>query len=406
MVPRPAPIFAAAGQIIENSLESLHMVAISEQFQILAVGECTAIRSILTFSTVAHRYRLESCSLQADIMECIDRLAPDLILVDADGSDLAGLEACRALKEHPATMMLPIVVTCRNAELQVAAYSAGADDFVAATHGDSVLLARLEALARAGSRRRKVAAAARNTDERRGEQLQATFRRYVSPQLADRILDSSRLRDSILAAADIRAHAVIMFADLRGFTSIAERLSPHEVVPLLNEYFSLLTEITFQHEGTVFHMAGDCLMVGFGVPFEQNDSPQRAVRAAREMLDRFAVLAESWRARLNIETGLGIGINEGDVVAGNVGSAMFMNYTIIGDAVNVAARLCQRARAGEMVMSRALKRSLDERGHDINAVELPSMTLRGRTSPIDIFCVPISKRLHIVDAMPSTALPA
>jgi adenylate cyclase len=379
------------------------MVAITEQFQILAVGECAAIRTVLSHSAVAHRFRLESCSLQADIMASIDRVAPDLILVDADGTDLGGLEACRALKDHPATMMLPIVVACHNSDLQVAAYSAGADDFVAATGGDSVLLARIEALARAGSRRRKVAAAARNTDERRGEELQATFRRYVSPQLADRIL-GSRLRDSIFAAADIRTHAVVMFADLRGFTSISERLSPHEVVPLLNEYFSLLTEITFQHEGTVFHMAGDCLMVGFGVPFEQSDSPQRAVRAAREMLDRFALLADSWRARLNIETGLGIGINEGDVVAGNVGSAMFMNYTIIGDAVNVAARLCQRARAGEMVLSRALKHSLDERGHDINAMELPSMTLRGRTTPIDIFCVPITKRLRIVDALPATPL--
>lgn len=381
------------------------MGATTEQFQILAVGECAAIRTVLGHSAVAHRFHLETCPLHADIMASIDKVAPDLILVDADGSDLAGLEACRALKDHPATMMLPIVVACHNSDLQVAAYSAGADDFVAATGGDSVLLARLEALARAGSRRRKVAAAARDTDERRGEELQATFRRYVSPQLADRIL-GSRLRDSILTAADIRAHAVIMFADLRGFTGISERLSPHEVVPLLNEYFSLLTEITFQHEGTVFHMAGDCLMVGFGVPFEQHDSPQRAVRAAQEMLDRFAVLSEGWRARLNIETGLGIGINEGDVVAGNVGSAMFMNYTIIGDAVNVAARLCQRARAGEMVLSRALKRSLDERGHDINAVELPAMTLRGRTTPIDIFCVPISKRLRIVDALPSTPLTA
>jgi class 3 adenylate cyclase len=377
------------------------MVVTTEQFQILAAGDCAAIRLLLQHSPVAHRFRLDACALHADIMASIDQVAPDLILVDADGSDFGGLEACRALKAHPATMMLPIVIVSLNSDLQMAAYSAGADDFVTAGAGDTVLLARLEALARAGSRRRKIAATARNTDERRGEELQATFRRYVSPQLADRILDNSRLRDSILTAADIRTHAVIMFADLRGFTGISERLSPHEVVPLLNEYFSLLTEITFQHEGTVFHMAGDCLMVGFGVPFEQDDSPQRAVRAAREMLDRFAVLAESWRSRLNIETGLGIGINEGDVVAGNVGSAMFMNYTIIGDAVNVASRLCQRARAGEMVLSRALKHSLDARGHDINAVELPAMTLRGRTSPIDIYCVPITKRLHIAE-VPST----
>ncbi|HEY1900325.1 MAG TPA: adenylate/guanylate cyclase domain-containing protein [Steroidobacteraceae bacterium] len=382
------------------------MAVTTEQFQVLAAGACGAIRSLLERSPVAHRFRLDTCPIHADIMLSIDQVAPDLILLDADGTAEMSLQVCRALKEHPATLMLPVVVVGLNSDLQMAAYAAGADDFVIAAGADTVLLARLEALARAGARRRKVAAAARNSEERRGQELQATFRRYVSPQLADRILDSSRMRDSIHTAADIRTRAVVMFADLRGFTSISERLSPQEVVPLLNEYFSLLTEITFQHEGTVFHMAGDCLMVGFGVPFEQIDSSERAVRAAREMLDRFAVLADTWRARHDIETGLGIGINEGDVVAGNVGSAMFMSYTIIGDAVNVASRLCQRARAGEMVFSRAIKHSLDAHGHDINAVELPSMTLRGRTSPIDIYCVPTTKRMRIIEAMPPATLSA
>ncbi|HTV79489.1 MAG TPA: adenylate/guanylate cyclase domain-containing protein [Steroidobacteraceae bacterium] len=361
---------------------------------------------LLERGPTAQRFRMDCCAIQEDILANVDRVSPDLILIDADSTAHAGLQTCRALKEHPATMMLPVVVVSLGSEMQMAAYSAGADDFVVVNGADSVLLARLEALARAGARRRKVAAAARTTEERRGEELQATFRRYVSPQLADRILDNSRMRDSIVTAADIRTRAVIMFADLRGFTGISERLSPHEVVPLLNEYFSLLTEITFQHEGTVFHMAGDCLMVGFGVPFEQDDSPERAVRAGQEMLDRFALLAETWRIRHNIETGLGIGINEGDVVAGNVGSAMFMSYTIIGDAVNVASRLCQRARAGEMVFSRSLKRRLEEHGHDIKAVELPSMTLRGRSSPIDIYCVPLAKRMRIIEATPASTLPA
>ncbi|MGB6451292.1 MAG: adenylate/guanylate cyclase domain-containing protein, partial [Steroidobacteraceae bacterium] len=156
--------------------------------------------------------------------------------------------------------------------------------------------------------------------------------------------------------------------------------------------------IAFQHGGTVFHMAGDCLMVGFGVPLEQSDGSSRAIFAAQEMLERFNDLAESWRERHRIETGLGIGINEGDVVAGNVGSAMFMNYTIIGDAVNIASRLCQRARAGEVVFSGTVKRSLDAGGLDIHAVELPPMTLRGRTAPIDIFCVPLDKRLDLGEA--------
>jgi len=249
---------------------------------------------------------------------------------------------------------------------------------------------------RAGAVRRKVAAAQLEEEiKRREETMRETFRRYVSPRLADKILQDVQLRDSLLSAPDVRTHAVVLFADLRGFTGISEQLAPHEVVPLLNEYFSLLTEITFRHDGTVFHMAGDCLMLGFGVPLEQPDCAERAVRAAREMLSSFNVLAGSWKERYQVEAGLGIGINEGDVVAGNIGSASYMNYTIIGDTVNIASRLCQRARAGEMLFSSALKRSLDALGFDVGATPLPPLQLRGRSHPIDIFCVPLATRVQL-----------
>ncbi len=250
---------------------------------------------------------------------------------------------------------------------------------------------------RAGSVRRKTAGAQLEAEIRRREELlRQTFRRYVSPRVADKILEDVQVRDTLLASsAEVRTHAVVVFADLRGFTSISEQLDPHRVVPLLNEFFSLLTEITFRHEGTVFHMAGDCLMFGFGVPLEQADSPQRAVRAATEMLTGFTALAGSWRERYHVEAGLGIGINEGDVVAGNIGSSSYMSYTIIGDTVNIAARLCQRARAGEMLFSSTLKHSLDARGMDVGATPLPPLQLRGRSHPIDIFCVPLSTRLHV-----------
>src|ERR1700744_796614 len=112
--------------------------------------------------------------------------------------------------------------------------------------------------------------------------MRQTFRRYVSPRLAKKILEDAQLRDPLLSTADVRTHAVVLFADLRGFTAISERLEPHEVVPLLNEYFSVLTEITFRNEGTVFHMAGDCLMVGWGVPFIQEDPTLRAVYAGKQ----------------------------------------------------------------------------------------------------------------------------
>jgi len=265
---------------------------------------------------------------------------------------------------------------------------------------DEPLRARIEALLQASSVRKKKAAAQLEDEIRRREELlRQTFRRYVSPRVADKILGDAQLRDTLLSPAgtapEARAHAVVLFADLRGFTSIAEQLDPQHVVPLLNEFFSLLTEITFKYDGTVFHMAGDCLMLGFGVPLAQSDSAQRAVSAAREMLARFAELSRSWQERYQIEAGLGIGINEGDVVAGNVGSSAYMNYTIIGDTVNIAARLCQRARAGEMLFSSALKRSLDAHGLDVGATPLPPLQLRGRAHPIDIFCVPLATRIQL-----------
>ena len=118
---------------------------------------------------------------------------------------------------------------------------------------DEFLKTRIEALMRAGAVRRKVAAAQLEEEiKRREETMRETFRRYVSPRLADKILQDAQLRDSLLSTPDVRTHAVVLFADLRGFTGMSEQLAPHEVVPLLNEYFSLLTEITFRHDGTVF----------------------------------------------------------------------------------------------------------------------------------------------------------
>jgi len=383
---------------MKNEIETSRLLRHELRLRVLAAGDCAAVRPLVAGTAPGPRFELEPFATADEVIARLAEYAPDLIFLDADSPEPPALELCRALKEHPATMLLPVVVVSRSTRLRAQAFSAGADDFVTRQTSRHVLLSRLEALARLSAARRHAAEAALQAEIRRREEIRQTFRRYVSPKLADRILSSAELRDSILAASDVRTRAVVLFADLRGFTGISERLSPHEVVPLLNEYFSLLTSITFHYEGTVFHMAGDCLMVGFGVPLEQPDSSERAVCAAHEMLERFSDLAERWRERHHIETGLGIGINEGDVVAGHVGSAVFMNYTIVGDAVNIASRLCQRARAGEMVFSGSIKRALDARGLDFRAMPLPPMTLRGRSTPIDIYCVPLAKRLDVGEA--------
>jgi class 3 adenylate cyclase len=180
---------------------------------------------------------------------------------------------------------------------------------------------------------------------------------------------------------------------MRGFTAVAERLSPAEVVPLLNDYFAMLSRVTADHGGTVFHIAGDGLMAGFGLPQPSDDASGRAVAAARNMIAGFGRLADDWKSRLGLETGIGIGINAGDVIVGDVGAPERPSYTLIGDTVNVAARLVQRARAGEALFSRSVRQSLDPPPGGI--VELPPLVLRGRSRPVEIFCMASGMRLDL-----------
>jgi class 3 adenylate cyclase len=190
-----------------------------------------------------------------------------------------------------------------------------------------------------------------------------------------------------------RVCGTVLFADMRGFTAVAERLTPGEVVPLLNEYFSMLSEVTAEHGGSVFHVAGDGLMAGFGLPNPSDDASERAVAAARRMIGGFSRLAADWKSRLGLDTGLGIGINAGDVIVGDVGAPERPNYTLIGDTVNVAARLVQRARAGEALLSRSVRLSLDPGTGGI--VELPPLVLRGRSRPVEIYCMAAESRIDL-----------
>jgi class 3 adenylate cyclase len=201
---------------------------------------------------------------------------------------------------------------------------------------------------------------------------------------------TARARDGIGQA---RVTGTVLFADMRGFTAVAERLSPADVVPLLNEYFAMLSSVTREHGGTVFHMAGDGLMAGFGLPLPSDDASGRAVSAARGMIAGFGQLASEWKARLGIDTGIGIGINAGDVIVGDIGAPERPSYTLIGDTVNVAARLVQRARAGEALFSLSVKQSLDPVPGGI--VELPPLVLRGRTRPVEIYCMASPTRMDL-----------
>jgi adenylate cyclase len=174
-----------------------------------------------------------------------------------------------------------------------------------------------------------------------------TFKRYVSKQVVDELLDD----DDKLNLGGEEREVTILFSDIRGFTSMSENMSPEKVVSTLNEYFSDMIDIVFKYNGTLDKIIGDELMIVYGAPISAEDDTQRAVTTAVEMQKQIIRLNKQRKKRKDIPISAGIGINRGIVVSGNIGSRDMMDYTVIGDTVNLGARLCSAAGPGEILVS-------------------------------------------------------
>jgi adenylate cyclase len=193
-------------------------------------------------------------------------------------------------------------------------------------------------------------------------------------------------------------HATVLFADMRGYTGLAERLRPVRVVSLLDEFFTVLARVTMAFGGEVFHMAGDSMMAGFGVRDPTRSGACAALAAGCAMLRSFVPVSARWRHEFAVITGIGIGVHSGEIAMGSLGPPGRQAITMIGDTANVAARLCDRARAGEVLFSGAIAAALSthDDGSDMGArpfLQLPQFELRGRSELLDIWCVPAPERL-------------
>jgi len=186
----------------------------------------------------------------------------------------------------------------------------------------------------------------------------------------------------------------VLFVDLRGYTTLAEGLRPDVVAILLEEFFATLTPAVERHGGTVFHLAGDSLMAGFGLD-EAGVGPVRAaLKASRAMIAAFQPVSTRWEHHYAVPTGIGIGVHVGSLAFVTLGPPSLRRATLVGDTVNVAARLCQRARAGEVLFSDGVARSL-EPSAATDIIPLPPLALRGRASPVAIYCVPALERASV-----------
>jgi adenylate cyclase len=215
---------------------------------------------------------------------------------------------------------------------------------------------------------------------RREALVRSNFERYFAPNVAAEIAQ----QDTAVPLGGERRPITILFSDIRGFTSMAESMGPDAIAQLLTEYFSEMVEIIFEHGGTLDKFVGDAIMALWGAPIAHADDPDRALRAAVAMQRGVLRLNERWAIAGRPEIGVGIGINYGEVFAGNIGSHRRLEYTVIGDAVNVANRLCSEAGPGEILVSEALCRMVKDHA---DYEYLPAMALRGRTRSVQVYRV-------------------
>jgi adenylate cyclase len=206
------------------------------------------------------------------------------------------------------------------------------------------------------------------------------LQRLLSPAIAEQVISG---KVDVAKGGQVR-DTTVFFSDIRGFTSMSESRSAQDIVNMLNEYFELMVEVIFKYEGTLDKFVGDEIMALFGSPVHH---PDDAVRAVRTAVEQMRVLAEFNNTRLaegEDPVRIGIGINSGEVVAGYLGSSKALDYTVIGDVVNTAARLCSYAKAGEIIISD----STYHRVKDHFEVErLPPAQVKGKSKALEIYRV-------------------
>jgi class 3 adenylate cyclase len=325
-------------------------------------------------------------------LAALDEGGIDLVLLDIVMPEMDGYEVCRRIRANEETAFLPVVmITASGDQEKLRALESGADDFITKPFNQAELLARVASLAKVKRyhetiRRQSQELAAWNTElearvAAQVEELERTgrLRRFLSPQLAELVLGTGD--ESFLESH--RREIVVVFCDLRGFTSFAESSEPEEVMGVLRDYHAALGDLVFRFEGTLERFTGDGLMVFFNDPLPCEDAPLRAIRMAVAMRTRVRELSDAW-GRRGHDLGFSLGIAQGYATLGRIGFEGRFDYAAIGSVTNLAARLCAEAKPWQILVTQRVFSHADDMAV---GNEVGDLTLRGFSRPVKAYDV-------------------
>jgi adenylate cyclase len=210
----------------------------------------------------------------------------------------------------------------------------------------------------------------------------SALERFLSPEVVEMVVANPDIR-----LGGVNQEVTVMFADIRGFTTMSETMEPARVVEILNEYFTRVTDVIFDNGGTLDKYIGDAVMAVFGAPISKGNDAAAAVNSAMQIQRLLIELNRDAAARNWPELRVGIGINTGNAIAGNIGSPRRLDYTVVGDAVNTAQRLMSNAVGGQILISESTAKKLGKTGKTIDLERLPELKVKGRSEAVPVFRV-------------------
>jgi len=310
--------------------------------KILAVDDNIQNLELLTRALSAAKYEVITAGDGASALQLIDDGAVDLVLLDVMMPGMSGYEVCEKIRANDATRLLPVVMltALHDVSHRIQGIAAGADDFLTKPFNREELLTRVKSLLRIKTLYDDI--------ETKNVLLRRVIGRYVSEEVAAEIVaDPGRH----LKLGGEKRDVTVVFGDLRGFTPLAERLDPEDVVEILNVYLSHVVDLVFEFRGNLDKFRGDGFMAFFGAPLAHGDDAASAVRCGLALQGRLNSI--SFAKFPDTRLSVGIGINSGIVIAGNVGSERRADYTVIGNEVNLAQRFEANAGPGQILITGA-----------------------------------------------------
>ena len=358
---------------------------------ILVVDDNPMNVDILQTRLTAHGYAVITASDGEQALATARAQHPDLILLDVMMPKVDGVTVCRELKADTSLPFMPIIMVTAKSDSQdiVAGLEAGAEEYLTKPLDHAALMARVKSMLRIKELHDEVQAQSaqlaewnQTLEQRVRDQLEdlervGRLKRFFSPQLCELIV--SKGGEQLLQSH--RSEISVVFCDLRGFTAFSETAEPEEVNRALQEYFAGMGELIFEYEGTIERFVGDSIMVLFNDPLPCSEHELRAVRMALAMQTRAGELIDIWEKRGH-RLGLGIGIARGYATVGQIGFEGRMEYSATGTVANLAARLCDIAQPGQILICQQVHAAVGDR---LDMESLGDRDLKGFSRPMPVY---------------------